>query len=46
MSEPGVRELRRRQAMGLLWLALLVLLFSAGRAGWHVIFLQRWWSLW
>jgi len=46
MTEPRVRELRRRQAIGLLWLALLVLLLGAVRAGWHAIFLERWWRLW
>lgn len=46
MSQPGVRELRRRQAIGLLWLALLVLLFCAIRAGRHAIFLPGWWRLW
>ncbi len=39
-------ELRRRQAMGLLWLALVVFAFLAIRAGWHAIFLPRWWHVW
>ena len=46
LSGSGLRALRRRQAIGLLWLALVVLLFSAWRAGVHAIFLHRWWRLW
>ncbi len=46
MRTQGERELRRRQAIGLLWLALLVLLFSACRAGARAILLPRWWRLW
>jgi len=46
IRDAGTRNLRRRQAIGLLWLALLVLLFSAWRAGVHAIFLPRWWRLW
>ena len=42
----GVRELRRRQAIGLLWLALAVFAFSAIRSGWHAVFLPRWWHIW
>ena len=40
------RALRRRQALGLLWLALLVLVVCAVRAGHHTILLPRWWNLW
>jgi len=40
------RALRRRQALGLLWLALLVLVVCAVRAGLHAILLPRWWNLW
>jgi hypothetical protein len=40
------RAFRRRQALGLLWLALLVFVFCAVRAGRHAILLPRWWSLW
>ncbi len=40
------RALRRRQALGLLWLALLVLVVCAVRAGRHAILLPRWWNLW
>lgn len=46
MSSPAERTMRRRQAMGLIWIALAILLFSAIRAGWHAIFLTRWWRLW
>ncbi len=45
-GQESLRELRRRQAIGLLWLALLVFAFSAWRAGVHGIFLPRWWHLW
>lgn len=38
--------LRRRQAAGLIWIALAVIAFCAIRAGWHAIFLARWWNLW
>ena len=40
------QQLRRRQALGLLWLALAVFLFCALRAGRSAIFLPRWWHLW
>lgn len=46
MIGPQEAALRRRQAMGLLWIALAVILVSAIRAGWHAIFLTRWWNLW
>ncbi len=46
MISPAERTLRRRQAVGLIWIALAILLFSAMRAGWHAIFLVRWWRLW
>ncbi len=46
MIVPTERALRRRQAVGLLWIALAILLISASRAGWHEIFLARWWRLW
>lgn len=45
ITEPE-RSLRRRQAIGLLWVALAVILFCAVRAGWHAIFLARWWRIW
>jgi hypothetical protein len=46
MIGPQEAALRRRQAIGLLWIALAVILVSAIRAGWHAIFLTRWWNLW
>lgn len=46
MISPAERSLRRRQAVGLVVIALLVLAFSAIRAGWHAIFLPRWWAPW
>lgn len=46
MISPAERALRRRQAVGLLWIALAVALFTAFRAGWHAVFLARWWNLW
>lgn len=46
MIAPDERGLRRRQAMGLVWIVLAVLLFSAIRAGRHAIFLPHWWRLW
>ncbi len=46
MISPAERSLRRRQAAGLLGIALTILLFSAVRAGRHAIFLARWWRLW
>jgi hypothetical protein len=44
--EENRRALRRRQALGLLWLALLVFVLCAVRAGRHAILLPRWWNLW
>ncbi len=44
--EENQRALRRRQALGLLWLALLVFVVCAVRAGRHTILLPRWWNLW
>ena len=46
MISPSERAVRRRQAIGLIWIALAVLLYSAYRAGWHAIFLRGWWRLW
>lgn len=46
MISTGTRKLRRRQAVGLIWIALAVLLFSFCRAGWHAIFLPHWWNWW
>ena len=46
MIAPEERGLRRRQAIGLVWIALAILLFSAVRAGSHAIFLARWWRVW
>lgn len=46
MTAPNRRAFRRRQAIGLIWIALAVLLFCAVRAGWHTIFLSGWWRLW
>jgi hypothetical protein len=46
MITPEAAALRRRQAMGLVWIALAILLFCATRAGWHAVFLTRWWHLW
>ncbi len=46
MISPGQRSQRARQAIGLMWIALAIVLFAAVRAGWHVIFLPRWWILW
>lgn len=45
-DDAALRELRRKQAFGLLWLALGVFAFSAIRAGRHLIFLPRWWHIW
>lgn len=45
MTEPE-RGLRRRQALGLVWIALAVILFAAVRGGWHAIFLASWWRIW
>jgi hypothetical protein len=46
MISPAERALRRRQAVGLVWIALAIVLLSAVRAGWHAIFLARWWRVW
>ena len=46
MIAPEAAALRRRQAMGLVWIALAILLFWVIRAGWHAVFLARWWNLW
>ena len=46
MIAPEEAALRRRQAMGLIWIALAVILLSAIRAGWHAVVLTRWWNLW
>jgi|GEM_PF-7123878 len=46
MISPEERGLRRRQAIGLVWVALAILLFCAVRAGGHAIFLTRWWRIW
>ncbi len=46
MISPAESLLRRRQAVGLIWIALAILAFCAIRAGWHAIFLARWWRFW
>jgi hypothetical protein len=46
MISPEAAALRRRQAMGLVWIALAILLFCLIRADWHAVFLARWWNLW
>jgi len=46
MIVPEEQALRRRQAIGLLWIVLAALLFTTLRAGRHAIFLSRWWRLW
>jgi hypothetical protein len=46
MIAPEEVTLRRRQAMGLIWIALAIILFCAFRAGWHAVFLTRWWNVW
>ena len=46
MIAPEEAALRRRQALGLLWIALAIMLFCAIRAGWRAVFLARWWDLW
>lgn len=43
MISPMDNSLRRRQAVGLILVACAILAFSAIRAGWHAIFLARWW---
>lgn len=40
------RELRRRQAAGLLLIALAILVFSVWRAGLHAVFPTGWWRVW
>jgi hypothetical protein len=37
---------RRRQARGLLLLALAAIVFAIVRAGAHRVFTQGWWRLW
>jgi len=39
------REQRRSLLRGLLWLALLALIFSVVRAGLHRVFVPGWWRL-
>jgi hypothetical protein len=46
MISAAERTLRRRQILGLVWIALAVILFTIARAGRHAIFLARWWRLW
>ena len=46
MIAPEERGLRRRQAIGLIWIALAILLFSTFRAGRHAILLPHWWRMW
>lgn len=46
MITSSERALRKRQAIGLVWIAAAVLCFASWRAGWHAIFLPHWWSLW
>jgi hypothetical protein len=46
MISPEEAALRRRQAIGLIWIALAILGFCAIRGGWHAVFLPRWWNLW
>jgi hypothetical protein len=46
MMAPEEAALRRRQAVGLLWMALTICLYCAIRAGWHAVFLSRWWNIW
>jgi len=47
-TPPLTREAqsRRMQVRGLLWLALLVIVFSIVRAGLHNAFPHGWWRLW
>jgi hypothetical protein len=37
---------RRRQIRGLLFVAIVILIFSLLRAGTHTIFTSGWWRLW
>lgn len=46
MISPQDRRLRRRQALGLVWIALAILAFATYRVGWHAIFLSGWWRAW
>jgi hypothetical protein len=46
MIAPNEAALRRRQAMGLVWIAMAIFLYCAIRAGWHAVFLTRWWNFW
>jgi len=46
MSTLAERLQRRRQAIGLIGIAFVLLLFAAFRAGWHAIFVPGWWRLW
>jgi hypothetical protein len=46
MMAPEESALRRRQAMGMVCIALTASLYCAIRAGWHSIVLARWWNLW
>jgi hypothetical protein len=46
MIAPEEAVRRRRQAIGLVWIALALILLSAIRAGWHTIILAHWWNLW
>jgi len=41
-----IAQHRRMQVRGLLWLALLVIVFSVVRAGMHNAFPHGWWRLW
>jgi hypothetical protein len=43
---PPQNQNRRIQIRGLLWLALLVMIFAVARAGLHTAFPQGWWRLW
>lgn len=45
LREREARE-RRRQVRGLVLLALLALVFSWWRMGWHRSFPAGWWRLW
>ncbi len=46
MISPGERKLRHRQAVGLVWVALAILIFCIWRAGLHAVFLPHWWNWW
>jgi hypothetical protein len=45
-TPPPTQRHRRIQVRGLLWLALLVMVFAAARAGLHTAFPAGWWRLW